>query len=105
MTFIGKMREHVTPQHHSNLLIATFVILSGFSSQECPPADTDYTEDPATGKLYKLYQTPMNYDEAEKICNEVGARLAMAKTEEDFDTITSYRGKHMESQVSTKLFV
>ncbi len=49
-------------------------------------------------KYYKLYvgADVANHFEANAQCQSVGARLAMMKTQDDFDIVSSYRGTHSD---------
>lgn len=48
-------------------------------------------------KYYKLYDgtDEANHFEASKKCQSVGARLAMMKTQDDFDAVSYYKGNNI----------
>ncbi len=75
-----------------------------FSDLSTGPSCTMPTELSSEGyeengnKYYRLYHGGDRADQfaASAKCESVGARLAMMKTQEDFDIVRSYRGKMIQ---------
>ncbi len=79
------------------LLFTLLLLLHGVSPQSCPsmPASLSalgYEEQ--GGKFYRLYRWGdiKKHNEANKVCQDAGARLAMFKTQAEFDIVKQYKG-------------
>ena len=68
-------------------------MLDGSRAHPSCTGPTDYKV--RGSKYYRLYTNTMPHYEASKICNEVGATLAMLKTADEFGYAKKYKGTYL----------